>query len=118
MGWVYKQYSGEMYYNGVLVARGYSGNGSNKNNPAAESIRDSAPIPRGRYRIGATTNSKGPMTIILEPSGGNLMFGRNNFRIHGDSAEHPGGAAEGCIVIGPRTRSEIIRSHDTQLVVE
>jgi hypothetical protein len=118
MTWVYHQYSGELYHDGVLITRGYSGKGLNKNNPLSESIRGQGPIPRGRYIIGGHTNSKGPMTIILEPSGGNHMYGRDAFRIHGDSISDPGNASEGCIIVGPSARREIISSIDRELVVE
>lgn len=118
MAWVYHQYSGELYHNGTLVACGYSGKGLHKNKPASESVRGQGPIPRGRYTIGGNTNSKGPMTIILEPSGGNHMYGRDAFRIHGDSMRDPGNASEGCIIVGPNVRREIISSIDRELVVE
>lgn len=118
MAWIYHQSSGELYHNGTRVACGYSGKGLHKNNPASESLRGLGPIPRGRYTIGAYSNSKGPMTIQLEPSRENQMFGRDTFRIHGDSLRDPGNASEGCIVIGPNARREIINSPDRELVVE
>nr|WP_123336389.1 DUF2778 domain-containing protein [Erwinia sp. JUb26] len=46
------------------------------------------------------------------------MHGRNLFRIHGDSREHPGEASEGCIILGPDARREIINSIDKTLIVE
>ncbi|MDC9595678.1 hypothetical protein [Xenorhabdus anantnagensis] len=46
------------------------------------------------------------------------MYGRNLFRIHGDSRENPGKASEGCIIVGPNARREIIHSVDRELVVE
>ncbi|MDX7999369.1 DUF2778 domain-containing protein [Xenorhabdus sp. Reich] len=119
MVWTYHQYSGDLYHNDKLVYRGgYSGKGKHKNNPSSESVRGKGPIPRGRYTIGGYTSSKGPMTIILEPCNCNNMYGRNLFRIHGDSRETPGEASEGCIVVGPDARREIISSIDRELVVE
>lgn len=118
MVWIYHQSSGELYHNGACVERGYSGKGLHKNNQMSESIRGHGPIPRGWYTIGARTNTKGPMTIILEPSGSNRMYGRNAFRIHGDSLHDPGNASEGCIIIGPNARRKIINSIDRELVVK
>ncbi|MDC9589783.1 DUF2778 domain-containing protein [Xenorhabdus sp. XENO-10] len=119
MAWIYHQYSGDLYHNDKLVYRGgYSGKGSHKNNPMSESVRGKGPIPRGRYTIGGYTSSKGPMTIILEPHNSNNMYGRNLFRIHGDSRENPGQASEGCIIVGPDARREIISSVDRELIVE
>lgn len=118
MAWIYHQYSGELYHNGTLVTRGYSGKGLHKNNPTSESVRGRGSIPRGHYSIGSYTNSKGPMTIILEPSDGNHMYGRDAFRIHGDSVREPGSTSEGCIMVGPDARREIISSNDRERVVE
>lgn len=119
MAWIYQQYSGDLYHDDKLIYHGgYSGRGIHKNNPVSESIRGEGPIPRGTYYIGGHTTSKGPMTIILEPNNGNNMYGRDLFRIHGDSREHPGEASEGCIIIGPEARREIINSIDKLLIVE
>ncbi|AHG20738.1 hypothetical protein Z042_14845 [Chania multitudinisentens RB-25] len=118
MAWVYRQNTGELYHNGRLVTRGYSGKGQHKNNPASQSVRGLGPIPRGQYTIGSYTSSKGPMTIILEPSRANHMYGRDAFRIHGDSLRDPGNASEGCIILGPNVRRDIINSTDRELVVE
>lgn len=118
MAWVYHQYSGELYENGLFVEKGYSGKGIHKNNPASESIANWGPIPRGRYTIGGHTHSKGPKTIILIPSGGNRMFGRHSFRIHGRSFKDPENSSEGCIIMGSITRDRIIASTDRELVVE
>ncbi len=56
MSWIYHQYSGELTHNGLLIDRGYSGKGVNRNNPAAESVKHSGPIPRGRYDIRGYTH--------------------------------------------------------------
>ncbi|WP_380178545.1 tlde1 domain-containing protein [Kalamiella sp. sgz302252] len=118
MTWIYHQYSGELYHDDKLIDRGYSGKGFHKNNPASESLHGLGPIPRGRYTIGSYTDSKGPLTIILEPSGGNQMYGRDAFRIHGDSKKEPGNASEGCIIVGRHARQEIVSSTDRELVVQ
>ena len=35
----------------------------------------------------------------LRPSAGTQLYGRGNFWIHGDNAEHPGQSSDGCIVL-------------------
>lgn len=67
MPWIYKQFTGELFYNDKFIGRGYSGKGQHKNNPASESIKNWGPIPKGHYTIGSYHNHKGPMTIILTP---------------------------------------------------
>ncbi|OTA14149.1 hypothetical protein Xvie_03954 [Xenorhabdus vietnamensis] len=117
MVWIYHQYSGDFYHNDKLVYRGgYSGKGKHKNDPGSEHIANWGPIPRGRYTIGGYTNSKGDMTIHLEPCDCNNMYGRTLFRIHGDSIKNPGQASEGCIIVGKHARREVIDSMDRELV--
>ncbi|MBC8750302.1 MULTISPECIES: tlde1 domain-containing protein [Paraburkholderia] len=54
MAWIYKQTSGEMYHNGVLMEKkGYSGKGEGKNKRSKQYVRDKGPIPVGRYEITA-----------------------------------------------------------------
>ncbi|MDX7993443.1 tlde1 domain-containing protein, partial [Xenorhabdus littoralis] len=53
-----------------------------------------------------------------EPSQSNNMYGRDLFRIHGDSRARPGEASEGCIIVGKEARREIIDSMDRELIVE
>jgi len=50
--WLYKQSTGELYKDGALIAIGYSGVLTNKNNPDREQVRGMGPIPRGIWRIG------------------------------------------------------------------
>lgn len=63
--WLYKQSTDEIYKNGTLVACGYSGVLTNKNNPDREQVRGMGPIPRGLWKIGSTDTSKGAQTITL-----------------------------------------------------
>lgn len=119
MPWTYSQTTGELRYNGVVVATGgYSGNGVGHNNPNTESQRDVGPIPRGRYLIGAPYHHphKGNVTMNLDPVGHNAL-GRTLFRIHGDSREHPGHASDGCIIFPLDVRERIARSGDHELDV-
>lgn len=118
MAWVYHQSTGELWHNGKLIGRGYSGSLTNKNNPDRQHVRGMGPIPRGTWRIGGHSRSKGPMTITLIQISGEA-FGRSLFRIHGErkAPAVPGFASEGCIIMGPVIRSKIIQSADRTLEV-
>lgn len=119
MTWVYDQSAGTLSRNGKAVpgAIGYAGKGAHKNRPASQHLKNLGPIPRGAWRIGGHTSSKGPLTIVLTPKAGTNTFGRTAFRIHGDSAQHPGAASEGCIIMPYTVRSLIIHSGDRDLEV-
>lgn len=117
MVWTYKQSTGEMFHDGVLVGQGYSGVLTNKNNPDRQHVRGMGPLPRGTYRIGSTTASKGPMTIELHQTSGD-SFGRSLFRIHGERTHGPlGFASEGCIILPPSVRHQIRGSSESLEVV-
>jgi RHS repeat-associated protein len=78
---------------------GYSGTGEGRNNPDKESEEDVGPIPRGTYDISQSYYSlnTGPITMKLTPNGNQNMFGRTDFRIHGNNATND--ASTGCIVM-------------------
>lgn len=118
MGWVYSQRTGEISNNGIMIGRGYSGLGLGKNNPHMQNVGFTGPIPRGVYCIGRAYNSigKGPVTMKLTPVGHNAL-GRTDFRIHGDSIDHPGKASTGCIILSRPIREKIANSGDTRLKV-
>ena len=119
MTWQYSQSTGRLTWNGRQVGTGYSGAGDNgKNNPRMESVEDVGPIPRGRYRIGASQKhpTKGPITMSLSPDG-HAAHGRTHFLIHGDSIAHPGAASQGCVILSRDIRSRISESGDTTLEV-
>ena len=76
MGWKYEQSTGKMYKDGKLIETGYSGALTNKNNPDRQHVKGLGPLPRGTYKIAGHSNSKGPITIILEQTSGE-SFGRS-----------------------------------------
>ena len=122
--WTYDQSSGELRHNGELVARGYSGAGAGKNNPAMDHVRATGPIPRGRWLIRAPYNSKrvGPYVLPVWADDGQLddvhaRTRRSAFRIHGDSIRAPGTASKGCIIVGRAVRERIWKSGDRVLEV-
>jgi hypothetical protein len=53
----------------------------------------------------------------LTPSGGQNMFGRDAFLIHGDNSKHDNSASEGCIILGPAIREQISKNSVSKLTV-
>jgi hypothetical protein len=120
MPWEYDQSSGQLRHDGNLVGIGYSGAGliraTGRNNPAMENLANQGPIPRGTWQIGQAVNhpTKGPNTMPLIPVGHDA-HGRTGFLIHGNNQTN--NASEGCIILGPAIRQQIINSGDTVLNV-
>jgi hypothetical protein len=118
--WTYKQATGELSHDGVLVGTGYSGFGAGKNNPADQAIPDVGPIPTGNWIIeGPPFDSAehGPYVMRLTPEQGTNAHGRSGFLLHGDSVEHPGAASRGCIVMPRPIREQVWASGDRKLQV-
>jgi len=108
-GWSWDQSEGVLYLNSQWAARGYSGRGKGRNNPAMEAARGVGPIPAGRWRIGPprTSGRTGPHVMDLTPIGHDA-HGRSAFQIHGDNAA--GDASSGCIVLPRVWRERISKS--------
>jgi hypothetical protein len=117
MSWFYDQSSGELRHNGEFEGTGYSGTGNGRNNPSAQDLPNTGPIPQGKYHIGPAYAHPhlGPCVMNLDPIEGTNTFGRSLFRIHGDNARHD--ASEGCIILGPSIRKLIAASGDHDLEV-
>ena len=118
--WIYEQLTGRLISPaGGLMATGYSGAGSGKNNPTEENVQNVGPIPEGWYDIEQPEDSPthGPFALRLLPDVGNNMFGRSEFLIHGDSIERPGQASEGCIIMPRFAREAIWNGGDHRLQV-
>lgn len=126
MTWKYDQSSGELFRNGILVSKGYSGAGRGKNNPSLQGVQGIGPIPRGRWRMANIYDSKnvGPLAISLYCLDDGVVddfdtrTGRGAFRIHGDSVRAPGTASKGCIILPRPIRDMMWRSrdHDIEIV--
>ncbi len=97
----------------------YSGRGDFKNDPAQTAVPDEGPIPVGMYGIGPGYDHPelGPIVMNLTPKPGCNTFGRDLFRLHGDSAAHPGDASHGCIVAPHSLRAAINATQDRILQV-
>ncbi|WP_241609577.1 tlde1 domain-containing protein [Rosenbergiella australiborealis] len=117
MPWIYQQSTGRLYHNQRFIEQGYSGYPPHTNSGQSQHLADLGPIPIGDYTLGATTLSRGPLTLILQPATLNRMFGRHSFRIHGESSKKPGYASQGCIILSNTTRKVLANSADRQLQV-
>lgn len=117
MPWQYQQRDGELTLDSQFEGTGYSGTGQGRNNPEMEAVENVGPIPRGKYKMGPSHQHPklGPMVFDLEPLEGTETFGRDAFRIHGDSKNHD--ASHGCIVLGPSIRGLIASTLDRSLEV-
>ncbi|WP_071988478.1 tlde1 domain-containing protein [Serratia sp. M24T3] len=120
MTWVYQQSTGELTKDGRLIAKGYSGKGAGKNNPALEGTPSIGPLPTGDYSIiGHPFHHPhtGIFSMRLFPNPRNRMFGRSGFLIHGDSVKHPGSASDGCIILPLPVRQRLWSSGDRSIEV-
>lgn len=118
--WTYAQDTGELLLNDLIVARGYSGHGEGKNNPAFQHVKQVGPIPRGRWRITGVpffSPATGPYCLRLQPAPGTDTLGRSGFLFHGDSQKSPGNASHGCIIVPRKVREAIWGSGDTEVMV-
>jgi hypothetical protein len=124
---VYSQKSGELFYvdgftdvqsvgqvpisdtgmYGFCFGKGYSGRNEHRNDPSSQSLSNQGPLPRGNYVIEKAERHPvlGPLAMPLLPDGENTMFGRGDFWIHGDNANHD--ASHGCIVLNHQTRANL-----------
>ena len=118
---VWSQFRGELIGpDGSVWGKGYSGAPFARNNPDMQNQPNAGPIPRGGWTIGDPEDSPhtGPFTLPLMAAPETETFGRNLFRIHGDSAEHPGTASHGCIILPRPVRERIHRENtDRALLV-
>jgi hypothetical protein len=118
---IYRQSTGQLFA-GDLTAEplgvGYSGSPAGKNDPALQNVENVGPIPQGDYTIEPAYDDpeSGPITMRLSPAGHNLMFDRDDFKIHGDTTP-PGFASTGCIVLPREVRELIAASPDKNLQV-
>jgi hypothetical protein len=121
MAWIFAQRSGHLFApSGALFTRAYAGNGTDKDNPDAQFVKDHGPLPVGGYTMLTPLDGTrlGPCAIPLQPDATNAMGGRGDFFIHDDSVLHAGDASDGCIVtVGVGTRKTIWASPDHRLQV-
>jgi len=123
--WTFEQSTGRMTRpTHDLLAKGYAGgncgnNPEGKNNPSMQDCKEIGPLPVGFYMLGQLIERHprlGPFVIVLIPDVDNEMFGRGDFRIHGDTTP-AGNASEGCIILPRWARLEMAHSDDRRLQV-
>lgn len=120
--WHYVQRTGDLIAgDGEIIAGGYAGNGTAKNNPDMDNVPNRGPLPRGRWKIGPprdlTGGPHGPYVLPLTPSPKTDMHGRMGFLVHGDSIKKPGTASNGCIIEPLAIRKRLVASGDPDLLV-
>ncbi len=128
--WTWRQRTGELLRDGKIVATGYAGAGTGKNNPLdlsfsmpdraeLEATHNVGPIPRGRWQICAPVETHGGFALPLLPMPGTETLGRGHFLIHGDMADPRlrGTASLGCIILAREIRIAIWASGDHELEV-
>ncbi|KAJ8598497.1 hypothetical protein CTAYLR_001362 [Chrysophaeum taylorii] len=107
----------ELRANGAIEVKqvgAYSGKGKYANK--TESLKNLGPIPRGYYvveKIFAThkdrvdagyTKKLGDQVIHLKPDASTNVYGRGDFRVHGDNSKGDRSASNGCIIAAPGIR--------------
>ena len=117
----YAQETGALFDpHGVLLVRGYSGNTTGLNNPAAQTRVGVGPLPQGVYTVGpphSPVDHLGPIALPLYPDHHNQMFGRSGFFMHGDNSAMNHTASNGCIIMPPQVRHDVSASTDKLLRV-
>ena len=119
--WTYQQSTGKLTASdGKLAGVGYSGNGSDLNNPAGQGDIGHGPIPQGEWIIGVFVDRPvvGEFAAPLMPCQGNTMDGRQGgFFMHGDNPLMNHTASDGCIIMARPIRELVSASRDTLLQV-
>jgi len=119
VNWIYEQSTGNLYTGeGKFVETGYAGHGDGKNNPEKEKVKSVGPLPQGYYMAGWMLDDKhtGLGSVWLYPHPHNEMYGRGDFRVHGDNKRGDFSASEGCIIMSWGVRKGILPGHVIQVV--
>jgi len=128
MSWTYGQTSGNLWHNGVLLGRAYSGYMEHHNVHADQALHGLGPIPVGRYKIGEFFDDlepeppdgkqhKGPIVAHLYPCSDTVTFDRSGFMLHGDNAEQNFSGSDGCIAAAKNLRLAVRDSGELDLNV-
>ena len=113
--WKYVIPTGELFdaAGNKITSFGYSGgncgkNPEGKNNPLMVSVKNIGPLPPGLYTFGQPVPQShlGPFAIPLIPDAANVMMGRGDFYVHGDTTPS-GNASEGCIILPRAIRNQL-----------
>lgn len=122
MPWPYEITTGKLLtpsHNPFAV--GYSGAPGAVNDHSKQEIEDVGPIPCGDWEIGQPYDSPetGPYTLPLTPIAPTETWGRDGFKIHGDSVQFSGlqKASKGCVILPLFARRALWVSADHVLSV-
>lgn len=120
--WIFNQDNGSVVNDNPKITShftGYAGHGEGKNNPEMQDVRDVGPIPCGMFSIMPPHDSTktGSYSMVLVPDVDDHLFGRGDFRIHGDSLQHPGEASDGCLILRLHDRRLLWQAGDRRLKV-
>lgn len=105
-GFRYEQATGTVWVvNGghaTPLAQGYAGRGAGRDNPEMQQVRNTGPLPQGRYsmRLMEHRHFVAPAIRLTQTEG--ETYGRSGFWIHGDNRQ--GDASQGCIVLDRLSR--------------
>lgn len=115
----YSQKTGLLSLDGVALGYGYAGRDKGLNNPDYEMVKNTGPIPKGLWELGKwiPKSHLGPWVVALRPIGGQNVFGRGGFFIHGDNKKGDNSASEGCITLSRKLRDHLRNSGVKQIVV-
>jgi len=96
---------------------GYAGCGHGLNNPDMENVPLTGPLHCGFYDVSGPSNDikTGPFTLSL--TAWKPLYGRGEFKIHGDNQALNRTASEGCIVLPLAFRQSIYMSRIPVLAV-
>jgi len=118
---IYSQSSGIMTRDGLQIAHGWAGQHDGKNNPDMQMVHGVGPLPQGLYTLDPWEEEHGhlgPIVSHLTPDPENVMFGRDDFYIHGPSTgANYGQESMGCIVLLRTDRVGVRNSGETRLQV-
>ena len=108
---VYEVYTGCLFLRDTknrlcLLALGYSGTPSARNDPERIDEKAVGPIPVGLWHIESPRNHPrlGEVVFPLQIEKGFQVYGRAGFYIHGDNSSGRADASTGCIIVGRTTR--------------
>lgn len=107
-GFRYEQRTGNiLVVNGDYVlpfASGYAGAGNGLNNPELDGVRNTGPLPSGRYsmRIAQHPRFKAPAIALTQTEGDKK--GRSGFWVHGDNGKANRSASSGCPIFNAPIR--------------
>lgn len=99
------------FSSGLVLAGIWSGHGDAANDPSREREKGIGPLPAGDYEIGAPRDGGhlGPFVMDLKQISGD-SYGRDLFRIHGDTVDDENHeASDGCIIAPRSVRTRIDR---------